>query len=346
MDEHVLGIRKSLKQLAQIGRKERSAGNKNGPVWLKAWAEANRQNDDINGAGGEENALAAPPLVEEMLKYAMKTSSPAELQDYPMQVTSELIARVKALPQLPNKAFIVTRDKNEANLEDISRAGVPLGSLYFVFTVDMERYHEKTQGEAADDVPGSSNLPIFNLRHCPGFPINEMNHTKRLINSFATSCLQSPLLFEDTAQHEDESRSSGPTAYRPSLVLFETKDDAEHPQVQLFLTMMGMESKNIQAMTDEMKTMLEDSMDKSANDDDRVFPRSEFPNLNDMCRGIMCGNCRKTGPKLLKCACGKAYYCNKECQRIVWEEHKQKHNQIMLTKKKTTRSGNAKPSAA
>ena len=35
-----------------------------------------------------------------------------------------------------------------------------------------------------------------------------------------------------------------------------------------------------------------------------------------------CGYCSKLSMKLLQCVCGKAWYCDKNCQKLDWKAHK------------------------
>jgi hypothetical protein len=57
-----------------------------------------------------------------------------------------------------------------------------------------------------------------------------------------------------------------------------------------------------------------------------------MPYLSDACKGIKCGNCEKVGPQLMKCPCGKVYYCNKDCLKAKWAEHKAEHRAVMARK--------------
>jgi MYND finger len=129
-------------------------------------------------------------------------------------------------------------------------------------------------------------------------------------------------------------------------VFFESKDDADHPQVQMFLTMMGMESKHIQVIDPAMNAMLEANMNAVGYSMEKTaFSKRKFPHINDMCKGIFCRNCRKTGPQLMKCVCGEAHYCNRECQKAVWKQHKNIHKKAI--EKRTNGQGRLKqqPSA-
>jgi hypothetical protein len=49
-----------------------------------------------------------------------------------------------------------------------------------------------------------------------------------------------------------------------------------------------------------------------------------------------CSSCSTRLPKLKKCVCFTARYCNTECQRKHWKTHKPSHKAAMLKMKKKT----------
>lgn len=53
-------------------------------------------------------------------------------------------------------------------------------------------------------------------------------------------------------------------------------------------------------------------------DTDAVFSSLEKKGI-----GYVCENCDKFSLQMMRCSvCKKAYYCNQECQRKDWQEHK------------------------
>jgi hypothetical protein len=62
--------------------------------------------------------------------------------------------------------------------------------------------------------------------------------------------------------------------------------------------------------------------------------QDDFPHMIDLALKIQCGNCKKAGPQLKICPCGKVYFCNQDCLKAKWKEHKPKHKLVMAKKEK------------
>jgi MYND finger len=303
--QHKHDVRNVVGQFVKAARQMRSNDRtkiKMPPAWFETLAEADKLLESKDEEGAEEGAPgSSSPLLEELHAAIMASSGPrpAENTDCsrPAIISSQLIDQIKALSQLSNQTFYVAKvDAFEVDDRPIS---------YWILTVDMSRYQN------------GKTTSVFKLRQCVVCPPTE-SHAKCLIASFACACLQGPFVQES---------ESAPC--RPAQVFFETQQDADNAQVQMFLSMMGMNSSGIRVATPQMKALLDASMDDVGKSLGRaIFPKAKFPHINDASRGIVCGNCRKTGPKLLKCACGEAYYCSKECQTLAWKNHKQMHKKV------------------
>ena len=130
----------------------------------------------------------------------------------------------------------------------------------------------------------------------------------------------------------DAQNTATPPFLRPATVFFETTQDANHPQVKSFLSMMG--CSDLRVIDPGAKHLLEITMQDVLNDSGkRIYNKQDFPHIYDYSKGRVCGNGRMTGrQKLLTCAFGGAYYCDKKCQKAKWSEHKLEHTDFLADK--------------
>jgi hypothetical protein len=105
---------------------DRCGNTTNSPAWLEARDGADKQECDDGGAD------TAPPLVDELLSHFM-ARPPGKNADplfYRPIITSRLIAQIKALPQWPNKAFLVVKDESDSLKDALTLAGLRWVSFY------------------------------------------------------------------------------------------------------------------------------------------------------------------------------------------------------------------------
>eukprot|EP00542_Grammatophora_oceanica_P015755 CAMPEP_0194030506 /NCGR_PEP_ID=MMETSP0009_2-20130614/3958_1 /TAXON_ID=210454 /ORGANISM="Grammatophora oceanica, Strain CCMP 410" /LENGTH=491 /DNA_ID=CAMNT_0038670461 /DNA_START=181 /DNA_END=1656 /DNA_ORIENTATION=+ len=112
---------------------------------------------------------------------------------------------------------------------------------------------------------------------------------------------------------------------RPRKVLLPPQD-ANDPQLRAFFDMMG--CTLVEATKPKMTDLLFSTLMEVLLDSDH-FRMDNAPHLNDVMRGIQCGNCREVGPSLKVCPCERVHYCSKTCQEAQWKSHKRLHSACM-----------------
>ncbi|CAB9511275.1 expressed unknown protein [Seminavis robusta] len=178
--------------------------------------------------------------------------------------------------------------------------------VYRVFDVDMKRIERGKTHNVFCDV----QLVACNA---------EESHEKNLLSAFAIACLE--------PRGKPGALTAGDPS-RPKKVLFPTTHSTQHPQIRTFMAMMGCEEIDVADLTvlklleQQCKTALKVS----------PFSKKATPRLYDHAAGNQCGKCGIVGPSLLKCSCGKAYYCSKECQKDQWRSHRADHKKAMKKK--------------
>jgi hypothetical protein len=121
---------------------------------------------------------------------------------------------------------------------------------------------------------------------------------KNLLSIFVLSCLE-PFVFPGGPPQS--ARAS-----RPRRVLLDKASDANDAQVQLFLSMMGCISDNVEAADPRLLALLYASrVELATQTSKKMCTKEDKPHLWDLTQNITCSNCQKVG-----CTCRKAYYCS------------------------------------
>ena len=155
---------------------------------------------------------------------------------------------------------------------------------------------------------------------------------KAIVGMFAAACLK-PFVVILGAKCETPP-------FRPGKVLLEDTEGAKHPQVKMFLAMMG--CTDVSTIDPDLEKVCNDCKNKVGNSCLKNFFGDNgdvsMPTFNAGSKGLICSHCEKSDMNIKQCICKKAYFCNKECQTANWSAHKKDHKRIMqkLAKKKST----------
>ena len=225
------------------------------------------------------------------------------------EVNSSLIEEVRSLPE-KDVAVYIYRDKDLPG--DVIMDPM---KVFRVFTVDLEK------------------LQAFKMKNCFKYmkaSISPEKHTsqKLIIGTFAAACLK---------PFAHAPRSRGETPFRPKSVYLQDNEEARHPQVKAFLTMMGCRDVDIAHKYIAVQFLLQvhATMEKSGKTMYDDIEGKSVPYLTAVSHGYTCMNCDKSHMDMKQCECRKAYFCSKECQSAKWAEHKKEHKKAMhkLSKK-------------
>jgi len=220
-----------------------------------------------------------------------------------LSLNSAMMASVKSLDQL-DKSFLILYMAPPPTLKGMESSEI--GKLYLrkrfhVISVNQKRFDSGNRSKIFDVVLSLHNDP-------------SSTRTRALLAIFIIAC-----------------HTQKPNPARPKKVWFETADDANQPLVKSCMSLMGCPDIDA-APPAMMKLLRENDVLRKA----QTLPKENFPYLHDVGRGIKCGNCSKRGSGLThKCPCGKAYYCNKECQAAHWKIHKPVHKMASAEKEAT-----------
>ena len=197
------------------------------------------------------------------------------------------------------------RDGDEASAKRIEKC-----DKYAVFHIDRQKLAEgKRRG-------------VFDLVYwCLVQKVNPL--PKKIISPLVAACLQ-PHRRIVPGQHKSKANHN---PVRPTKVLFQTDKAASHPQVRLFMSMMGFTADALEVVDSKLIELLAETKDKIT-----APSKKEFPYLHDHARGIKCDGCGKVGPTLRKCSCMEVYYCSRECQKKQWSSHEADHKEVMKIK--------------
>jgi hypothetical protein len=252
------------------------------------------------------------PFAEEIIR-SIYSAIPVSPEDVPRPpaITSGIIEQVKSLPQ--EDVSVLIYHAPQVDDPSNSQRGTWLDGcpVFKVFMVDLTRWRAGRTSKVFEQI----KVVICDPKEA---------RAKHLIGAFAAACLKPFVLMHRTPQPRP--------SFRPATVFFETKQDANHHQVKSFLSMMG--CSDLRVIDPGAKHLLEITMQDVLNDSGKqIFNKQDFPHIYDLNKGRVCGNCRMTGrQKLLTCACGDAYYCDKNCQKAKWNEHKLEHTDFLADK--------------
>ena len=126
---------------------------------------------------------------------------------------------------------------------------------------------------------------------------------KAIVGMFAAACLK-PFVVILGAKCETPP-------FRPGKVLLEDTEEAKHPQVKMFLAMMG--CSDVSTIDPDLEKIFNDCKDtvclKNAFRDTEDY---SMPTFNALSNGFTCSHCKKSDMNIKRCTCKKAYFCNKE----------------------------------
>jgi len=221
----------------------------------------------------------------------------------PAPVNSSVMEQISALPE-EEQIFLICC-YGEKGFGEARRV------TYRVFSVDLTRFRQGKKKKVFSQVKVSMGRPTD-------------TRESHIVCTTAAACL------EPWKISPYETGAARYPAFRPAKVIFEEKADANSPQIRLFLSMMGI--NEIDVAEPRLVALLRKSLPEVLSNSSRhVFSRDEMPHTRDLCKQIVCGNCGKTGVTK-KCACGKHYYCDKNCQKAKWQDHKADHKKWMSKK--------------
>ena len=218
-------------------------------------------------------------------------------------VTSSLIEKVRALPE---KELTILIFRDDFDIND------PESINFRVFTVDTFRIEKRKKKQVFEQMKATISPSSESIQ-------------KLIVGTFASACLAPFVFIPGTGGGRSKQ-----IPFRPSAVLLEDTAEANHPQVRVFLQMMGCTNiSKVDAYTADLAQRLktEVQMDSCKY----MFSKKdcEFPLLKAQSRGYECFNCNMVRPDIKQCTCKKVYFCNKKCQKAKWAQHKEEHNKAM-----------------
>lgn len=229
----------------------------------------------------------------------------------PPKISSELLEQVASLP-VRNTVFFIRHDKKLDQMTALKRAvefgGTDDRDVIRVFSVDLQRFQA-----------GKTNK-VFSMVNISTCDPRETRY-KHILGAYAHACIKPGCRPWETHQEP---------GYRPMRVLVQTAEDADHAHVASFLSMMG--CSDVSGVDPALEALLVQSWSTVVTAKG-LFDYDVTPHLSDMSNGIKCFHCSKIGPTLKKCPCGKAYFCDNECMREKWSQHKMLHKATMAKKK-------------
>ena len=217
-------------------------------------------------------------------------------------VTSSLIEKVRALPEKELTIFIF-RDDLDINPESVN---------FRVFTVDTFRIEKRKKKQVFEQMKATISPSSESIQ-------------KLIVGTFASACLAPFIFIPGTGGGRSKQ-----IPFRPSAVLLEDTAEANHPQVRVFLQMMGCTNiSKVDAYTADLAQRLKAEVQGDSFKYMLSKKDCEFPLLKAQSRGYKCFNCNMVRPDIKQCTCKKVYFCNKKCQKAKWAHHKEKHNKAM-----------------
>jgi len=96
--------------------------------------------------------------------------------------------------------------------------------------------------------------------------------------------------------------------------------------------MSMMSCSDVDAADPALLELLRETKDDVLRNNNAI--KKNLPHLSDMMQNKNCGDCQRVGLQLMKCTCGKAHCCNKDCQMAQSKMHKI-DNMAQMTKHKT-----------
>jgi hypothetical protein len=267
-----------------------------------------------------KRSLAKDPLfrqsevADEFLQHILRPSA-SDLFRKPHNITSAIMEQVMKLPETNTTVLIIS------DIEDFVAppvlATLKMVRVFRAMAVNLERFRSGKRTNVFDQVQALMCDP-------------RVSSQKNVLSTFVLSCLEPFVLFPGTPQTTPSSR--------PRRVLLEKESDADDPQVQMFLAMMGCSRGNVEAADPGLVQLLRETHEEVLSQSSKyICSKEDKPHLWDSANNINCGNCEKVGPTLKRCACRKAYYCSTECQKLQWTAHKSDHKAAV--RKKNAKNG-------
>ena len=217
-------------------------------------------------------------------------------------VTSSIIEKVRALPEKELTIFIFRDDLDINNPESVVR----------VFTVDTFRIEKRKKKQVFEQMKATISPSSESIQ-------------KLIVGTFASACLAPFILIPGMGGGRSKQ-----IPFRPTAVLLEDTAEANHPQVRVFLQMMGCTNiSKVDAYTADLAQRLKTEVQLDSCK--YMFSKKdcEFPLMKAQSRGYECFNCNMVRPDIKQCTCKKVYFCNKKCQKAKWAQHKEEHNKAM-----------------
>jgi hypothetical protein len=245
---------------------------------------------------------------EEFVEYSKSNEDrtlPVDGFATPLRVTSEMVEQVKQLSDESEETIFIEYEKEMEQFEK--------EPYYRIFSVDWQQFQDGKRNKIFD--------------HTEMVVCTKSDTTaQHVVDIFAMISLQQkrPLSASESIH----------VAHRPKKVFLEaTLDDATAAEIRSSLANMG--CSDVGTIDARLKLLLKKTraevIRKSVA---KRLDTKKYPHLKDRALKIKCGNCKKTGPQLKVCPCGKAYFCNQDCITARWKEHKPEHKLEMARKKK------------
>jgi hypothetical protein len=219
------------------------------------------------------------PFAEEMIRSIFNTI-PVSPEDVfrPPAITSGIIEQVKSLPQEDVSVLVYHAPQVDDPSNRQRGTGLEGCPVFKVFILDLARWR------------ASRTSKVFEQMKVVFCDPKEVC-AKHLIGAFAAACLKPFVFMPGTPQPRP--------SFRPATVFFETTQDANHPQLKSFLSMMG--CSDLRVIDPGAKHLLEITMQDVLNDSGKhIFNKQDFPHIYDYNKGRVCGNCGMTGSVVMQ----------------------------------------------